>query len=38
MWDIETKDLAEKGKDNRKTLAETMVLQDQKGGESGECA
>ncbi|XP_014638058.1 PREDICTED: MHC class I polypeptide-related sequence B-like [Ceratotherium simum simum] len=31
-WDTETKDLTEKGKDLRKTLADIMALQDQKGG------
>ncbi|KAF5915528.1 hypothetical protein HPG69_012692 [Diceros bicornis minor] len=38
MWDTETKDLTEKGKDFRKTLAEIMALQDQKGGENGKGA
>uniref|UniRef100_A0A8C4L2Y8 Ig-like domain-containing protein n=1 Tax=Equus asinus asinus TaxID=83772 RepID=A0A8C4L2Y8_EQUAS len=31
MWDIETKGLADKRKDLRETLEETMALQDQKG-------
>ncbi|XP_014638059.1 PREDICTED: MHC class I polypeptide-related sequence B-like [Ceratotherium simum simum] len=30
-WDTETKDLTEKGKDLRRTLADIMALQDQKG-------
>ncbi|XP_058410786.1 MHC class I polypeptide-related sequence B-like isoform X2 [Diceros bicornis minor] len=37
-WDTETKDLTEKGKDLRRTLADIMALQDQKGGENGKRA